>query len=68
MPDPTIRIVLPRVVTISIPDATKADKTGGTLIDVQSFSMRFPDGTIHKILPRKIGSTYTLDVDPNLES
>lgn len=68
MPDPTIRIVLPRVVTISIPDATKADKTGGTLIDVQSFSMRFPDGTIHKVLPRKTGTTYYIDVDQSPES
>lgn len=68
MPDPTIRIVLPRVVTISIPDATKADADGGTLTDVQSLSMRFPDGTVHRLLPRKIGTTYTLDVDQSPEA
>jgi hypothetical protein len=44
-------------------DARYPLKTAGSLAGVTSFSMLFPDGTIHRILPRVSGGFYTLDVE-----
>lgn len=45
-----------------------AKRTGGSLVAATSISLVFPDGTVHRILPKKIGSMYTLDVDQSPES
>lgn len=45
------------------PLKTNGTMTGATLTSVQTLSMLFPDGSVHRIVPVKSGSVYTLEVE-----